>query len=360
MPHEQHRLNSLDIFRGFAILSMLLANNPGSWVHILPFLKHAEWDGFKFADWIFPSFLFITGFSTFISINNKKLKHSSAIKHIFIRAGLLFLAGLFLNGFPDYLGPIRVMGVLQRIAIVYLIVSIIYFYFPKSINIIALGILILYWLILKYYYAPDGSIGWVSNKNLNGYIDVKILGDHIWKHSPGLDPEGILSTLPSIASGLSGVIAAKLYYKYDKNLIKTVTVFIITAFILSITAFLWNLDFPFNKTLWSSSYVLLTSGISFFILGILIYPFDIKKYNFLYLKIFGVNPLAIYFFSGIFARSLQIIKINSIPIKEIIFLYLTQLTKNSEMASILYTFFYIQIFYFIFLYFYNKKIIIKI
>ncbi|MDZ7681281.1 MAG: heparan-alpha-glucosaminide N-acetyltransferase domain-containing protein [Fodinibius sp.] len=219
MVQRTERLVSLDVFRGITIAGMILVNNPGSWSHVYPPLLHAEWHGWTPTDLIFPFFLFIVGVAmtySFGKMFEQGISKSEIYKKVCQRAAILFAIGLFMAIFPlvrfdplrlyDF-STMRIMGVLQRIALCYLFASIIYLEFR---NIGAqlfwlIGLLAGYWLVMTIIPVPGHGAGNMSQEgNLAAYIDQLIMTDHLWK--PGWDPEGLLSTIPAIGTVLIGLL----------------------------------------------------------------------------------------------------------------------------------------------------------
>lgn len=212
------RLLSLDVFRGLTVAAMILVNNPGSWSHIYAPLRHAEWHGCTPTDLIFPFFLFIVGVSISFALDSKKnqVKHSKLILTAFKRAVILFGLGLFLSLYPtvftdpvEAFKTVRIPGVLQRIAIVFFISAIIFIKTtPKTQLRIMISLLIGYWLIMVSIPVPGvGYANLEKETNLGAWLDRTLLTEaHLWRSARTWDPEGLLSTLPAIATGLFGVL----------------------------------------------------------------------------------------------------------------------------------------------------------
>ncbi|HJQ40549.1 MAG TPA: heparan-alpha-glucosaminide N-acetyltransferase domain-containing protein [Thermoanaerobaculia bacterium] len=289
------RLQSLDVFRGATVASMLLVNNPGTWGAIYWPLEHAEWHGCTPTDLIFPFFLFIVGITTELSRKEPLL--------ILRRGALIVLCGLLLNAFPYFrLGTLRFSGVLQRIGVVYILAALIARYASrKTILAIVIVILLGYWGILTLgpLEPPDATVA--------ATIDRAVLApNHIWKAAKTWDPEGPLSTIPAVATALLGVLVTPWVRAREvKKLI------IAGAAGLAI-GLLWHLVFPINKNLWTSSYVVFTAGFACVILASCIWAIDIRESRgwtkpFI---VYGVNPLIAFLGSGAMARLLGIIKID--------------------------------------------------
>ena len=321
---ETGRLKCIDALRGIAIALMLLCDSPGNTDRIYPQLRHAQWNGCTVADLGFPFFIIIMGMVVPYALNKRILKGVSPFNifvHILIRSVGIFILGLLLNGFPLYdFSSIRILGVLQRIAITYLITSgvtlmILYAVKDKVIQVsIQLGlafiIIIVYYLLMRYVTVPGFGKGILEpNGNLVQYIDLQLLKGHLYRTN--WDPEGILSTVPAIASALLGaVIGQILTYTTDKKMYKFLGVFTF-GIIAIVLAMLASRVFPFNKNLWSSSFVLLTAGICFLLVSILYFIMDIIKYDSLFkpFVVLGSSAIFVYLVSEIIRKTLWVIPI---------------------------------------------------
>jgi predicted acyltransferase len=317
-------LECIDIFRGLTMAFMLLVNNPGNPENIPGQLAHASWNGITVADLVFPFFIFIMGVVVPVSINNRLAKGTSKtalIIHIVVRSSEIFLLGLFLNGFPLFdLTTIRIPGVLQRIAVVYLFSALLYllcnYIFKKEAARISVQllmsalILFLYYFLLKYVQTPGAARGVMELQgNLVQYIDLKFLPGHLYK--PDWDPEGILSTLPAVGSGIIGVLAGMVLLNSKKWTLK-MTAFISGGVLLLVAAKLFNPVFPYNKNLWSSSYVLLTSGLGILLLAFFYLLTDRMKSGKLFkpLKAIGSSAIFVYFTSELIRKSLWLVPVH--------------------------------------------------
>lgn len=324
MKQNRLRFECIDIFRGLTIAVMLMVSNPGNPATIPPQLKHASWNGVTIADLVFPFFIFIMGVVVPISINNRLEKGTSRatiIVHIFSRSSLIFFLGLVLNGFPFFdLTIIRIPGVLQRIAVVYLVSALIYLLlrsiFKKEVFQISAQLLtsvlllILYYILLKYIPVPGYGRGVMELQgNLVQYIDLKFLQGHLFQ--PDWDPEGILSTIPALSSGIIGVIAGMILLRPNSRLIK-MTILVSSGVLLLFSAELVNSFFPYNKNLWSSSFVLLTSGLGTLLLAFFYLITDILKSGRLFIpfKVIGASAIFVYFTSALIGRSLWLIPVH--------------------------------------------------
>jgi predicted acyltransferase len=256
------RYLALDVLRGMTVATMITVNNPGSWSHIYSPLKHSEWHGCTPTDLVFPFFLFVVGISMFFSFSkyNNSLNKESLLR-IGKRTLLIFAIGLFLNSFPqwttDY-SKLRILGVLQRIALAYGIGSIIVLATPKKIlPYIGALILLLYWCIL---YAAGGTDPYSLQGNATLAFDKLFLGEtHLYRgFGIRFDPEGLLSTMPAIVTVILGYLAGQLIVNTDK--LKVPLKLLLFGFAGIAAGIVWGQFFPINKPLWTSSYVLYTAG----------------------------------------------------------------------------------------------------
>ncbi len=315
---KKERLLSLDVFRGMTIAGMVLVNNPGTWSEIYSPLKHAEWHGITPTDYIFPFFLFIVGVAISLALGKRiesKITKDIYLK-IFRRSAIIFLLGLFLAAFPFFeLSTLRIPGVLQRIAICYLVASLIFLHTNwKQQVIISFVLLFVYWLLMTVISVPGCDLTTINDKicNLSAYLDrITLTEAHIWKQAKVFDPEGILSTIPAIVTTLSGVLTGTwLKTKREDN--EKVSGIFFFGIVLCAVGWYWNLFFPFNKSLWTSSYVVYTSGLALCFLGFCYWLIDIKGYK-RWAKpfvVFGVNALALFVGSGIMAKCMYLIKVS--------------------------------------------------
>ena len=320
---QPRRIYSIDVFRGMTIALMITVNNPGSWANVYAPLLHAKWHGCTLTDLVFPFFLFIVGASMrFAFVKWHYFPSKKFYKHIFWRSFSIFMAGILLNAYPfirqdwDW-STLRIMGVLQRIALAYGIsaIIIIQYDFKKLIQITT-GILIFYWFFL-WLGAMNNPYSLIEN--FARKVDLLILGDthlyHGFKDTAGnkiaFDPEGILSTFPSIGTVIIGYLMGGMLHttKNYSDCIKRMAIFGIS---LVIIGKIWGLFFPINKALWTSSYVLYTGGIGALVLSGLTYLIDIKKWEnpFWVFEVFGTNSIFLFIISGLWAKTIINIKMN--------------------------------------------------
>ncbi|WP_411274562.1 acyltransferase family protein [Daejeonella sp.] len=318
------RLLSLDVFRGFTVAAMILVNNPGSWSHIYEPLKHAEWHGCTPTDLIFPFFLFIVGVSISFALGSKKdhVKHSTLIITALKRALILFGLGLFLSLFPrvftepiEAFRTVRIPGVLQRIAVVFFVAALIFIKTREKTQIrILIGILIGYWLLMTFVPVPGvGYANLEKETNLGAWLDRTLLTEaHLWRSARTWDPEGILSTLPAIATGLFGVLIGSWLKRKDKPDAVKISWMFSVGLLAVISGLIWDLFFPINKALWTSSFVLYAGGLATLGLALSYWLIDVQGYKkgTTPFVVYGVNAITVFFLSGLIPRILNMIQVD--------------------------------------------------
>ena len=360
-----NRVVSVDILRGITIVAMILVNTPGTWSAVYPPLLHAQWHGLTPTDLIFPFFLFIVGISISYAYKNKP-NSTTTYKKIVIRSLKLIGLGLFLSWFLPYppffqsFETLRFPGVLQRIGVVFFISAILFLNLDiKKLVIVTVSILILYWLLLGFVPLPDGTLPSLDRvpNNWANYVDVQIFGKHTYK--PDYDPEGLVSTLPAIATCILGILTGKFLSSEKQNKDKTL---VIMGTALLLLGYVWSIWFPLNKALWSSSFVLVTAGWAIIILALVYYITDIKSVKFGKVFIYvGMNAITIYFLSGFIAKTFGLLKINDQSIHS--FLYETiyvQSFFSAKFSSMLYAITVIGFYVLLGSVMYRKKIFIKV
>jgi len=305
VARPSQRLLSLDVFRGLTIAAMLLVNNPGTWSHVYPPLEHAEWNGWTPTDLVFPFFLFIVGVATALSLGGLRdagTGRANVFRKAFVRAAIIFGLGLLLQGFPHYdLPHLRIPGVLQRIAIAYLLTAIVVLLTGVRGQVLTLlGLLLGYWTLMTLVPVPGVGRGVLEpEKNLSNWLDFRLLGvNHVWHETRTWDPEGLLSTLGAVASVLCGVLAGHWIRSRQRTDAKAFGLFYAGGVIL-LLGWVWSHIFPINKSLWTSSYVLLSAGLACLVLAAIIWLVDIEGYRgwtvpFL---VFGTNAITAYWLS---------------------------------------------------------------
>jgi predicted acyltransferase len=300
---------ALDVFRGATIAGMILVNMPGSWGHIYAPLRHAAWHGATPTDLIFPFFLFVVGTAMWFSYAKFDYRLSTPLtKKILRRVALIFAVGLFLSAFPfssELLSNLRIMGVLQRIALAYGIAAFLVLLLDRQKVILAsAGILLGYWALL---WAFGGSDPYSLETNFVRQVDLAILGErHVWRgFGIPFDPEGLLSTLPAVVTVVMGFFAGRWITSSERREDAVLKMFL-AGTLLILGGLIWHQFFPINKPLWTSSYVLYTGGIAFATLAWFIWVIDVKGYRkwTMPLQVYGLNPLFAFVLSGVLARTL--------------------------------------------------------
>jgi predicted acyltransferase len=310
------RLVSLDVFRGITIAGMVLVNNPGTWEHIYWPLEHAQWHGWTPTDLVFPFFLFIVGAAITLAFGSRAESGGSA-RDLYLkvvkRTLIIFAIGLFLNAFPYFgLSELRIPGVLQRIAVCYFFASIIFLNTKIRTQVgITIGLLLIYWLIVKLIPAPGFGVGDLTKEgSLPSFIDRVVFGKHVWAQAKVYDPEGLLSTIPALATTLIGVLTGH-WLRSKKTAYEKVAGLFVAGAICIAVGWAWNSFFPINKALWTSSYVLFTGGLALQFLALCYWVIDINGYRRWAkpFEIFGVNAIALYVGAGLMAELLGVIKV---------------------------------------------------
>ena len=309
----KERILSVDIFRGMTIVLMILVNTPGTWSNVYGPLLHAPWHGYTPTDLVFPFFLFIVG-TSIVFAYNKKEPSKAVYKKITIRSLKLIGLGLFLGAFTisfpfikDF-ASIRFPGVLQRIGVVFFFASILFLnlHWKKLIGLTIL-LLVGYWILMTF--VPVEGVASTYERapnNLANYLDVKIFGTHNYK--PDYDPEGLLSTLPSIASALMGIFTGLILLSKQE---KKATLLFGLGGALILVGYGWDLFFPINKALWTSSFVLVTAGWANIVLALIYYLTDVKKLQFgSVFRYAGANAIVVYFLSSFITKLFYSIKVD--------------------------------------------------
>jgi len=363
---KQPRLLSLDVFRGAAMAAMVLVNDPGDWGHIYPPLEHSKWNGCTPTDLIFPFFLFMVGVSIVYAMESKKAvveNRGQIILHAFRRmVTLIFitlLVQLFYHPFPGTIQCIgiivlmglllyvnttqktlvwaltllvisilawlfyhtqivtlRIPGVLQRIAVVYFIGTLLYLKTSaKTIKWVFISSLIGYWIIMCFIPVPEvGYANLNPETNMGAFIDRLVFTtNHLWNEAHTWDPEGLLGVIPSLGTGLFGMMVGSWLKRGDRDDTTKVTWMFIYGLLAVTASLIWDLFFPINKSLWTSSFVLYTGGLATMTLATLYWLIDVqgyKKYTSFFVA-FGINAITAYILSDIVPGTIALIKINS-------------------------------------------------
>lgn len=359
------RLMSLDVYRGMTIAFMIIVNTPGTWSHVFAPLRHAEWHGCTPTDLVFPSFLFIAGVAIYYSLKKYNFEFSGpSLFRILRRVALIFAAGLFLNIFPhfdrDY-STLRIMGVLQRIALAYGLGAIIVLLVKRNyIWIVTLIILFGYWALM---YFLGGADPYSLEGNLATRVDTAILGaNHLYKgFGIPFDPEGLVSTIPAVGTVLLGFMAGNLIGSFGTSW-KTVGYLAVIGAALVAAGLIWGQFFPINKPIWTSSYVLYAGGIGMIILALVFMIVDIwglKGWTGFF-NTFGTNPMFTYVLAGIWTKTMLSIKIGEMTLYNWIFTHLcSPLFADQKIASLMFAIMQVLIIWVFGYILYRRKIILR-
>ena len=371
-PPSSGRLLSLDVFRGATIAGMMMVNNPGDWSKVYAPWGHRPWDGWTYTDTIFPFFLWIVGVAMMLSFA-KRIERGEDKKmltwHVIWRAGVIFFLGLFLAGVPALsafflwiaaltyvivllrrtLAPrpgekpvvrsraylfgaagiilallplvlpivqmsglhwVRIPGVLQRIAVCYLIGGLLVIWTSTRVQIgITFSLLALYWILVKTINVPGYGVGvWTPEGNLAWYIDSNLLHGHTWRGAParGFDPEGIFSTIPAIATAMFGIFTGAWLRTERSKEVKTAGMFV-AGNILLLAALIMDNWLPINKNLWTSSYSVFMAGLALNVLACIYWILDVKGWSGWQkpFAIYGQNAITMFVLAGVFGRLLS-------------------------------------------------------
>lgn len=365
------RLLSLDFFRGITIAAMILVNNPGNWANVYPPLRHAPWHGWTPTDLIFPFFLFIVGVSITLAFSTKKENQVAAkdlYGKIIRRTIILFALGLFLSGFPFFdLSNIRIPGVLQRIAVCYFFAAILFLHGNiKTQAAWAAGLLLAYWAAMAWIPVPGvGAGSYEMGYNFSAWVDGILLDGHMWSHTKTWDPEGVISTLPAIATTILGMMTGHLLRR-NISAVDKVALMLIFGNVAIAIGIAWHHWLPINKSLWTSSYTLFTGGMAMVVLGISYYLVDIRgwKKGVEPFRVYGMNAIAVFVLSGVVARLLNLIKWSSAGDTITLKRWLMDAFFNTWLspinASLAYALCFVFISYVAMYVLYRKRIFIKI
>jgi predicted acyltransferase len=318
-PGVTGRLMSLDVFRGLTIASMIMVNNPGTWTAVYPPLRHAEWHGWTFTDTVFPFFLWIVGVAMTLS-TAKRLEwgdsRPSLFGHAVRRALSIFGLGIFLTLYPYFhISTVRIPGVLQRIAVCYLIATVIYLTTGIRGQIVWTGgLLAAYWILMKYVPVPGFGAGVLTKEgNFSHWVDSLILSGHMYSGTKTWDPEGIASTLPAIATTMFGILTGHILRLKKPDAEKASWIFVMGSMLLFAGAFLNNY-MPINKSIWTTPYSLFMAGMATLTFGCSYWLVDIRRYRSWArpFAIYGMNAIAVFVLSGLFTKTLINIKVTGV------------------------------------------------
>ena len=376
LVNTMRRLVSLDVARGITIAFMILVNNGGSGKYSYRQLEHSPWNGWTLTDLVFPSFLFIAGIAIVFSNEARMARGESKgilRLHVIKRAVILFLLGLVVNGFPLFhLGTLRIYGVLQRIAVCFLIASLLYLWNSRAWVAATTAVVALlgYWILMRWVPIPGIGVPTHSvplldpDQNWVAYLDRKILFGRLYEGVR--DPEGLLSNIPAMGTILFGVLTG-IWLRRSIS-VSTKALGLLGASISGLVlGEIWNVWFPINKKLWTSSYVLFAAGCTLLLLALCFYAVEIKKWTrgwtFPWL-VFGSNAITAYVFSELLAAGLGTISVHDgggmTNLQQYIYQHWFFPIINPSFGSLMYAIAYVLVCFVPVLLLYRKKIFIKI
>ena len=374
------RLLSVDILRGLTIGFMILVNNNGDGARAYWALKHADWNGFTPTDLVFPTFLFMVGISTVFSTAARVAQgatRQSLLLHVLRRSILLFLLGLVVNSFPYFhLATVRFYGVLPRIALCYLIVASLYILSPgwRSKAVLAAAALGGYWLLMRYvpvpgYGMPGRDVPLLNRDgNLVAWLDRQIFSaPHLYERTR--DPEGLLSTIPALATTLMGLLTG-IWLRTQRTMMQKVRGITVAGVLAILLGGVWNAWFPINKKLWTSSYVLFAGGLSLVLLAVCLALVDRRARKAgesrqpgvaIPFLVFGTNAIAAYVFSELLASALSAVPLGADRnLQQGIFGGILRAVPDPAFASLLYSLGFVAVCWLFVYVLYRRRIILKI
>ncbi len=378
------RLLSLDLLRGLTIGFMILVNDNADDAHAYWPLKHAEWNGFTPTDLVFPTFLFLVGVSTVLSISSRLAQGATKLhlfSHVVRRAVILYVLGVVVNSFPLFHFPtMRFYGVLCRIGICYFIVATLYLISPgwRSKAAVAVAALVGYWALMRFVPVPGFGIPTHAmpildpDRNLAAWLDRQLFSaPHLYEHTR--DPEGLLSTLPAIATALFGMLTG-IWLRTSHTLAQKASGIAIAGVSGLLLGGLWNFEFPINKKLWTSSYVLWAGGLSMLLLALSIWLIDIPSAKeakpersrrsiwFTPLLVFGTNAITAYVISELMASGAPHIRLSRgmDPFGWLYHYILVVIPHDPAFSSLVFSLTYVAICWIPVYFLYRRKIFIKI
>lgn len=371
----QGRYLALDVLRGMTLAFMVIVNNPGDWGSLYAPLAHANWHGFTPTDLVFPTFLFVVGNAMSFALKKMKdMRPGDFYRKVFTRAFLIFAIGWLLNAFPFFepnevgqlafidLSEVRLLGVLQRIALAYLAAALLLYWGGDRLGwIFSVAALIGYWPILYYLGSPADPYSLLGNAPLQW--DLALIGEKRMYTGEGMpfDPEGILSTLTSIVNVIAGYMAGKFIQKAG-NTLPALRALLVVGVLLIALSYAWDLVFPINKKIWTSPYVLLTVGWDLVLLSLLIFVIEIQRLTSwtYFFQAFGRNPLILYVCSGLVLSLFYIIPVGESDLRTVAYAELFSSWLNPKNASFLFAITYMLLIWSIGFLLDKKKIYIKV
>jgi predicted acyltransferase len=377
---KSHRWLSVDVLRGLTIAFMIMVNNNGGEKDAFWAMKHTDWNGFTPTDLVFPTFLFLVGISTVFSTEARLAKGESKrtiFLHTARRAAVLFAFGLLVNTFPKFqMDRLRVYGVLQRISICYFIIAVLYLLSPgwKSKLWIAVAALAGYWVLMRFvpvpgYGTPTYQIPLLDHdRNLVAWLDRKIFSaPHLYEKTR--DPEGLLSDIPALATALFGMLTG-IWLRANRTIAEKAKCIALAGVTGLLLGGLWDFEFPVNKKLWTSSYVLYAAGWSLLLLALVIWVVDIlgarrsdveSRKRFMPLLVFGTNAIAAYVFSELLQGAMVAFHPRpQVTLPKWLYLELLRAIPGTGMASMAYCVLFVSVCWVVVYQLYRRRIFIKI
>ena len=371
------RLMSLDLFRGITIAGMILVNNAGDEPSAYWPLRHAQWNGWTPTDLVFPFFLFIVGAAMAFSFTSRLSRgepREKVLRHVLWRGVVLFAIGVVLHSFPNHFNPahIRIYGVLQRIAICYVLTAILELWTEWRTQLaVAMACLFGYWVLMRYVPVPGFGVPTHGfpfldpDRNIVAWLDRKLLMGHLYEHTR--DPEGVLSTIPAIATCLAGLLTGKWLRARRMQTAKAIGM-AVSGVILIAVGRTWHLWFPINKKLWTSSFVIFTAGSALVFLALCYWIADVKGHRGLWAKailVFGKNAIAAYVFAELLASTLSAIVVHSgtahaTALQDFLYSRLFVPLAEPANASLLYSLAFVLVCWLAMLVLYRKGIFLKV
>nr|WKN37894.1 DUF5009 domain-containing protein [Tunicatimonas sp. TK19036] len=360
------RLLSLDVLRGITIAGMIIVNTPGSWSHIYPPLHHAEWHGLTPTDLVFPFFLFMVGISITLALGKRVEQgtpSSGVVGKIIKRSLIIFALAMFLALFPEFdFSSLRVAGVLTRIALVYLVCSLLFLKLSwRGIAWLSGALLVGYWLMMVLIPVPGvGPANLEPGTNLAAWLDRLLVPGRLYQET--WDPEGFLSTLPAIVTGFTGVLTG-FWLRSSRTTEVKIIGMMVAGVLACMVGYLWHQTFPVNKNLWSSSYVLVSSGFALLLLGTLYWFIDVQHYRRWtpFFVAFGMNAITAYVLHGVLISAFHI-PVNDAgqTLRGATYEGLTQIGLGANLASFVWAILYMLLCFVPIWIMYRRNIIVKI
>jgi predicted acyltransferase len=372
-PAPAPRLVSLDFFRGATIAAMILVNNAGNGPDSYWPLKHAEWNGWTPTDLIFPFFLFMVGVSMAFSFRTRLTRGESRwqlLRHVLWRGMILIGLGLMLNGFPDRysLSSWRIYGVLQRIAICYVVTAVFALWTRRRAWIVAaFTCLAGYWILMRYVPVPGFGVPRLDiplldpDRNLAAWLDRKLLAGHLYDGTH--DPEGLLSTIPAVATTLLGLITGDWLHGIRSGKAKVIGMALCGLAGVGAGEFC-NLWLPINKNLWTGSFVLLSAGLALLCLALCYWVLDVKHWRgrwTTFFLVFGMNPIAAYVFAELISHGLyRFSTAEGLSWQDVLYQDRFDAVANPANASLLYAICFVLMCWAVMWVLYRKRIFLRI